>query len=342
MNTYKAFLLLLAGLLASLTACTRKEVRLEFDLDPQVSTPCRVIYFEEGRQGGVLRENVADVRNGKGRFRIPAYYPTLMFLYSTSGTTPAQVIYANPGDDIKITGAGTDFSKWSVEGNATCRLLSEWHAENAPLLLRRDKGNIDKAVAKFVEAHPDSKAAAILLYLYFDRRNSLAQFVKLEKKLNKDVTGDKDLMRALALADYIAGGASTPSYPAVIIKTGESGYADTVRLDKGKGKLMIFRSSSNASNVLPIDSIRGFMSRNKQVEVVEFFYEADSTTWRRKIAADTLPGLRRLWLPLGPTDSVAMAMGVTRIPYIIALDTLRHELYRGDSWSQAAKALQEK
>lgn len=335
-------MLLLAGLLVSLTSCSRKEVRLEFDLDDQTSTPCRVIYFEEGRQGGVFRENVADVRNGKGRFRIPAYYPTLMFLYSTSGTTPAQVIYADPGDEIKITGAGTDFSKWKVDGNATSRLLSEWHAENAPLLLRRDKGNIDKAVAKFVDAHTDSKAAAILLYLYFDRRNDEAEFLKLEKKLNKDITGDKDLMRALALADYMTGGAPIPNYPAEIIKTGESGYADTVRLDKGKGKLMIFRGSSNISNALPIDSIRQFMTRNKQVEVVEFFYEADSMAWRRKISADTLPGMRRLWLPLGAADTMAIAMGVKRIPYIIAIDTLRKELYRGDSWTEATKALQDK
>lgn len=321
------------------SSCGKHEVRLVFDLSSPVSTPCRITYFEEGEKGGVYRENAADIRDGKGKFRIPAYYPTLLFLYPASGRTASAIIYAEPGDEIKITGSGEDMAAWNIEANKTSDELSVWYKKNSPLISRNDRTKLNEAAAEFVNKNPDSKAAAIILFLFFDRRNHEAEFLNLKSKINKKILSDKDFMRALSLADQIAGLDDAYNIPNKIVRTGISGYVDSLELKKSKSTLLIFRNGSSNVKSYQNDSIGKLISANKALTVAEFFGDPDSLAWRREIERDSIAGMKRFWMPLGLADSISISMGVKRFPYLIVVDSVLKVRYRGDDLKEASKVL---
>ena len=323
-----------------MAACTKNEVRLDFDVAGNVSTPFRVLFYEsDPKGGGEFRETVGEIRDGKGKFRIKAASPTIIFLYSTSGKRPAGVIYASPGEVIKIKGEGDDISQWKVEGNETSEKLSAWHMENAELLRTGDKSKINGQIDGFIGKNRDSAASAILLYLYFDRRADMGGFLKLEAKINKELLADPDLAHALSLADHISGLQDFYSVPSEIVAVGDSGFADTLRLNEGSRKLLIFRNSSSRAKTIYSDSIERFIERHKKITVAEFYADTDSSAWRRELRRDTIQGLRRFWFPLGLADSLSISMGVKRLPYLMVVDTLLKVHYRGDDWDEAVRVI---
>lgn len=298
-----------------------------------------MLFYEESEKGGQFRETVADIRAGKGNYRIPARNPVLVYLFSPSGKIPSAIFYASKGDKITVSGETTDIAKWDITGNETTDQLTRWRLDNQGAAGMREGDKLDDSIAKFVDKNPDSRAAAILLYVYFNRRDKEAQFLKLQSKLGKTVIDDKDLMRALSASDLITGLPDRNTVPSVIIKTGESGYADTLRLAKEKKTaLLIFRDgSSTPETAIAADSIKSLIKNNKGKIVAEFFVESDSLSWRRHLRGDTIEGLKRFWLPVGLADSTAIAMRITRLPFFLVVDSASRQIYRGQDWKEAVK-----
>lgn len=318
-------------------SCAKHEIKLSFELDKGVTVPCRILFYEQGKNSGEFKETVAEIRGGKGNFKIPAYRPTVIFLYAPSAALPSSVIYAEPGDHIKITGSGEDISQWKIAGNETTETLAEWHARNAETLHKNEPQAISDAVASFVESDPKSAAAAILLYLYFDRRNNEARFLELESMLDRDILNGEDFSSALSAADRFSGLSASDKLPARVVKISDSGFADTLRLEDAPASLLIFRTGSNSlgETTLSYDSIADLIGRNPKKQTAEFYVETDSLAWRRQIAKDTVEGLRRFWLPLGLTDETSLSLGLSRVPYLIVADSLQKVRYRGSDWKQA-------
>lgn len=321
-------------LLAALASCEKNEFTLAFAVPSDVNIGCRIVYYASAKNGGVIRETVAQIAGGKGETTLPQRYPSLVFLFAGSSRMPAAIIYARHGEKFEIKGKDTDMALWEITGNKTTEALSAWRIKNRQLIGGADD-KLNKAVEAYVKDNPDSPAAAILLYCYFARRGHEKQFYRLQKILGSDVTGDEYLMSALSAADLITGLPDTPAIPRRLILTGDSGYADTVAFAKGKGALLMFRANDDSG--MSMDTVKALLSKVKRQDAAEIFVDTDSLSWRRHVRKDTVEGLRRLWLPLGLADSVAMNMGVRRIPFYIVLNPKGKELYRGTRWEDAAK-----
>ena len=323
-------------------SCAKKEVKIEFELSKDVNMPVRVLFFEEDEKGGgQFKETVADIHSGKGNFKVTEPDPVILYLYAPSGKMPSAVIYAKPGDEIKISGSGQDISKWKIEGNDVSLLLSEWHAKNGALLSEGYGPKLNEAVAEFIGRNSGSVASAILLYLYFDRRNNEAEFFSLQAKIDNGILNDPALARSLSVSDLFTGLPAASSIPKEIVKVGESGYADTLRPADQAGLMLIFRSKPHGQDGFSTDSIGNLVKRNKKLKVVEFYAETDSSAWRKHLGNDTIEGLQRLWLPLGLADSLSLNLGVKRLPYILVADSLAKEKYRGSDWKEAVKSFEE-
>lgn len=329
---------MLAILLAS---CVKNEVTLSFTLPKDVNTPCRIVYYASGRNAGMLRETVVEIAQGKGEITLPQQYPGLIFLFSPSGRQPSVVIYAKRGEKFKISGQNANMAQWSVEGNKVSEELAAWRKENETALSSgsADAGQLNKAVADYVKKHPESSASAIILYLYFQRKDHEKEFAGLYNSLGATLVHDPRLEVALSVGDLLGGIPEAPHLPRRIVLTGLDGFADTVSLSAGKGNtLLVFRKAGNASDTdVETDSLKALLSRKKRGVVAELHSEPDSMAWRRVLRRDTIEGMKRLWLPLGLADSVAIKMGVRRLPFYIVIDSKGKETYRGDDWNAAAR-----
>lgn len=326
-------------LLALLTVgCTKNEIKLSFELGPDVNTPCRVLYYASGKNGGMIRETVAEISGGKGDLALPVRYPTIIYLFSPSQNIPGALIYGERGDKFTVSGSDGDVASWDIKGNKVTEALSEWRLNHSDLLKSANEVQLNKAVAEFVAENADSPAAAIILYYYFHRRGNEKEFNALVAKLSDSIKEDTGLMSALSTADFIGNPSDSYSYPRQIVRHGKDGYADTLNLFDGKKTFMIFRGSKEGEGIIPMDSVKNLIKRDSGKGIIaEFYMESDSMAWQRYLRKDTVKSMSRLWMPLGTLDSAASLMGVRRVPYYIVTDGKGKELYRGDDWQNARK-----
>lgn len=324
----------LLALLAMLPGCVKNQVKIVFRLEGDTNTPCRVTYYASNRKGGMMRETVAEITAGKGEIVLPQVRPAIIYLFSPSSTRPEALIYGARGEEFTVTGPGNDVALWHISGNSTTEALSEWRLENADLLKRRDAKGINRAVADYVKKHPDSKAAAIILYVYFERRGNEKEFENLEAVIDEDVRDDGELTGALSMADLFTGLPVKPTVPSRIIMTGVEGYADTLNLKDGRDHLLMFLKANDTSAALSADTLKALAARKGKGSVAELYLDSDSLGWRRHLR-DTVPGMHRMWMPMGLADSVAISMGVRRLPYYIVVDSKGKEVYSGDDRSAA-------
>ena len=324
-------------LMLVLSGCLRNQMTLTFDLAPNVNTPCRIVYYASAKKGGMLKESYAQITNGKGEMKLPQGYPAIMFLFSSSSNNPSAIIYAERGDKITVTGNGSDISSWNIGGNKVTEALTEWRLKNKGVLAGNNEEKLNAAVAEYVKKNPDSDAAAILLYVYFQRRGHEIEFANLFALLGKGVRNDKDLMNALSAADLLTGMVEATKVPSEIILTGSEGYADTLKIGKGTSAMLMFTGGrTDSQDKISTDSLKNFLAKRNGKTVAELYSETDSLSWRRHLENDSVTGLRRLWMPLGIADSIAINLGVKRIPYYIILDSKGKEIYRGDNFKEAS------
>lgn len=327
-------------LMLLLAGCVKNEVTLTFRLPEDVNNPCRILYYASGENIGLFRETVAEITGGKGEMKLPERYPALIYLFSPAKKSPAVVIYARRGDKFIISGEGENVVEWGVSGNAVTDSLSAWRLRNARIITADDTKEINESVRKFVKANPDSKASVIILYHYFMRRGNETEFHDLVATLGKDVLEDDELLRALSSADLMDGVPPLPEYPESMVLTGESGYADTLKLGGKQATLLIFKGGNTSAEDFRPDTLKKVAAKWKKVKMAELYADSDSSGWRRHIRRDTIPELERYWLPLGIVDSVALRMEVRRMPYFILLDSARAELYSGGDWREALNKLE--
>lgn len=336
-------LFLYVVVLLILGSCTKNEVKLTFELPKETNTACRILYYASAKNVGLYRETVVEISAGSGEIVLPVGYPTIISLFSPSQKLPGALIYAERGNKFKISGQGTAIQEWEIQGNEVTDALTEWRIENKEAILSRDRKPeaLNAKVEEYVKAHPDSRAAAIILYFYFSRRGNEKTFYKLQSSLDKKILEDEKFMTALSQSDLSTNLPDTPTIPDMIVLTGESGFADTVYLNKGNKTLLIFRTNSDAD--VNNDSVKSLIKRTatdsdgalKGKAVAELFIDTDSLNWRRHLRNDTINNLSRLWMPLGLADSISLDMGVRRTPYFIIIGPKGKELYRGDDWDKA-------
>ena len=334
----KLHLLLPLLLILVLPGCIKNEMTITFDLAPNVNTPCRIVYYASAKKGGMLKESYAQITNGKGEMKLPQGYPSIMYLFSSSGKNPSAVIYAERGDKIVVTGKESDISGWDIKGNDITDELTAWRLKNKGLIVGNNEDKLNAAVAEYVKKNPDSDAAAVMLYVYFMRRGHENEFVSLAALLGKNVRENKKLMNALASADLLTGSVEEAKYPPAIVLTGSEGYADTLQLGNGTTTMLLFAADKkNSDSTVSTDSLKKFIAKRNGKTVAELYTDSDSLAWRRHIDNDSVSGMKRFWMPLGLADSLSISMGVKRVPYYIILDSKGKEVYRGDNFEVASE-----
>lgn len=322
-----------------LTGC-KPEFNVEFELDPEVNTTCRLLYYASSKKQGMVMEPVVSIEKGKGSLVAPTKYPAVVFIFGSSSSLPAAIFYAERGDKIKITGNGANPADWEIKGNSLSEEWSEWRIANKDAIMRGGK-DLNAEIAKYVEKHPDSKLSTALLLLQYSRRDDEEGFRKLFKSLKAGATSDKQLMTALSLADMPGGELSPGGNLTTMILSAPSGDADTLRFNRGVASIVIFRDGRNRDNLsAETDSLKALLkaypdSASRMIAHISF--DPDSLAWINYVRNDSLKNIARGWMPHGFADSTAIALGVRTTPYYIVADGKGKRVYGGTDYKEAVE-----
>lgn len=323
--------LYLAPMLLMMGAC-KPEFTVDFELSKDVDTHCRLVYYASSKKQGVIMEPVVDISAGKGKLIAPTKYPSIVYVFSTSASTPSAIFYVRRGDHIKISGDGTNPMDWEIKGNSLSEKWSEWRLANKPALISGGK-ELNRSISDYVTKNPDSQLSTALLILQYSRRDDEEGFLKLFKSLKPGATSDRELMAALAVADMPGGEFDSGGNLSKMVLSAPSGDADTLFFNKGKASLLIFRDNKNREYLSEEkDSLKTLLKEfpdSSSRMIARIYLDPDSMTWIKSVKSDSLRNIAVGWMPHGVADSTAMAVGVKRTPYYIVADGKGKQVYRG-------------
>lgn len=338
---------LLAFLLAGMAGgCTKNEFTIEMKFPSDYVGNYIVSYYARDSKGGFWREETAPVQAGRAEVDGITRLPTLVCIYDASNPSRSITFYAERGDKITVDADGSDMSKWKLSGN---KLTEQWSAWRAGAPSGEDAAKRNARVAKFVEAHPDSRLSGLLLLMEYDRRENPQGFVKLWNSASKEgrpqelveMCGAADMLGVVFTAD--AGGklrlAGRVSVGSITLRSRGNGI-DTLPLSK-KPSLLYFHKDNNSLHAEAADSIKAIVKAwpdSTSRIIADISADTDSMTWANAVRYDTLPTCVRAWMPRGLADGDMIRMGAARLPWYRVADGKGRVVYQGQELKEAAKA----
>ncbi len=336
----------LLALTVLLSGCLKNEFKIVISLPGDVNSTYRVSYYGSSKKEGLAVEAAIAVAGGKGEMKGFTRNPTVVSLYSGPSALPACVIYAERGDEIKLTGKDSDPLGWEVKGNKIDSKLTEWRLANRKILesaVSQSAGDtessrraLNAAIGKFVEENKESVASLILLGIYYDASIDAGGFKKYLGMLDKsgvledypELIVRQDMLTMTEIVDAADG----KKFNDLVVKS-QWRNIDTLRLRTGKKPMLIyFWQRMDPTRDADIDSLRSVIKwrgDSASMPVADICLDTDSTGWVNAMRNDSLKNILRAWAPRGIADPDLMEIGVAGSPWWIVTGADGKLVYAG-------------
>lgn len=350
-----ALLILLIALLA--TSCVKNEFTLQFKLDANVNTTCRIVYYGSDSRGGILVESAIAIAAGKGDLTGITKNPCMVALYAGKNVLPSCVMFAERGDKLEISGSGSNPLDWTVEGGKVNARLTEWRLANRQLIDEALKARnehqeatrrkLNARISEYVEKNPGAVESLMIMSAWYDSSIDPKEFKALTAKMQESGVMDEypsfmvrqDLLSGVAAVASEGDGLTVSD---MVVK-GRLTNIDTLRLKSGDRPGLLYIWTRNAPGRKgDMDSIRTILKLrgdSARMTVADICLEPDSTLWVYALRGDTLRQSVRAWMPRGIADPALMELGVAAVPWWVVTDRKGRVVYTGAGAAQAMESV---
>lgn len=345
MKTFAYRMLAVWGCLMALMlgSCVKNEFKVDFEFPKDHIGNYLMTYYAWDSRGGRWIEHTASIQEGMASADCITRLPTLIYVSDASQPGNSMIIYAERGDQIKVTGEGKDMGAWSVTGNKLSERWSEWRKK--AYQKKDDRKAFEKCIEEYVKDNPKDEMSAILLLTEWNRRENPEGFVRLWNTVAKGARGQQliemcgatDLLgvQFTTTADGNLEYAKDAKIKSLTLRSRDNG-TDTLKFNKAS--ILYFYTENNSSRHEAVDSLKAlakaYSDSSKRV-VADIYMDSDSMTWVNAIRRDSLKGVVRAWQPRGIAEGDMVKMGVTRLPWFIVKDKTAKEIYAGDDLKKA-------
>lgn len=257
--------------------------------------------------GGLDHLDTLHVVGGKFSWQHPLGADATFFIVYPNMSE--QVVFASPGDDIKLEGDGGQLKSIEVSGNDDNKLLTQFRLEH-----NGDKrDSLVAAMKRFVKQYPDSRAA-----MYLQRQMNENTFGSSRQKV----------------------GSQLP-----VITLPPDSLTDNYRTDslaKGKPVLMTFWATWRAGSNANFRIKRLLRKYGKQsIQPISISLDTDPTLYRMFLRQDSVDWVTRCYRRSWDTP-VVQQLSVRTIPYFILADSHHRIKAVGTDWEQDIQPAVEK
>lgn len=293
---------------------------------------------------GAVQQTAASALDGKFQMQGRATEPTLVEIYTSTGTLVGRCIVQG-GDEIELKLRLGDPYYMEAQGNAQTSLLAEFMAKNRNALSERRTKEVNDAVAAFVTKHPGRLAAAVALAELYDFRDDASRGQQLLALLRKENNAPEALVGGLD--DQLRWFLRTPQEKLRLDTLRVVGEADTLLTLRLRGTTQTFIALGDAPTRRS-DSVRTALARLQathhasELRVAEIGTDADTASWRRSVrelremsTGPTAEGIERYWTAGGAATPGLEALPLRLLPAFVVADSAGRVLYAGPSLQQA-------
>lgn len=327
------------------TGCVKNEFNVEFMLPAGVNSTYSTVYYASGTKKGWVIEGVVAVQNGKAKFRGATRNPTLLYIMPTGGDVAA-VAYVERGDEVRVEGNDADALTWKISCNKLTESLSDWRTGHAGAIRAARNGAeadiraLNKEVAGYVSANPESPVSTLLLLLYYDRGADEAGFKASWNKLKGDAA-DPKWRELVSRADMLGEVAAKDKLPPMIVLNSVATGCDTIVTGRVPALLYVSRPGLPSYR----DDIRELRQFSREIPdsarrvIANVSVEPDSSVRWNSWRMDSLTNAVQGWAPLGLSDVQLREMGVRALPCAIVIGKSGKADYRGGDMRKAIETM---
>ncbi|MBP5770331.1 MAG: DUF4369 domain-containing protein [Bacteroidaceae bacterium] len=265
--------------------------------------------------GGIDRVDTLHIIEGEFDWKTPLANEAIFYIIFPNFSE--QVIFARPGDVVKIEGNGNQLRSLTIQGNPENDELTEFrlsHLEDHP-------DSLKKAMQAFIKEKPATRVAS-----YMQRQITLSRAV-----LSRLKVGQK-LPDIVLPPDSLGGPEPDDDY-----KLPSSDNKDTLFINSKqknpKPVLLIFWASWKRNSVDDFPQIRNILRNNKQIQPVSISLDYDLSPYYYNLRRDSIHFDRRCYKQVWQTP-IVQQLSIRDLPYYILVDKQRHVLALGTNWKK--------
>lgn len=324
----------IALFLLSLVSCGKNELNVVASLKDGGNRDVMLVYTAWSNKQDELRKEKVPLRNGAFTRTLFTKHATLVWIIAHDGKL-LHAVYAEKGDEISISGNYSKPLEWKITGNEVSERYSDWLIANAKIAASGNPTIVNKAVEKYVKAHPDDVASALLLLTVYYRSADRVQYDKLWASLDID-DDEKERLMHIALAEMETVGADVSK--TVVSPLTLRCRADSlvvVNPSRARATMLYFwrRTDGPHKGIL-----KELSSQPADIQIADIYLDPDTVQWRYLTERDTFDRRLPLWAFGGEMNLSLSKLAVPSDPYIIVTDRKGKQLYRGESVADAVKA----
>lgn len=304
--------------------------KIEGSVEGNANTNLRFVYAGDD----VLNNVVTAARDGKFTFEGRSNEPTMVQILDNE-YNPIGFFYVENGDNLKIQISGQPPRLTAIEGSEVNDRLIKWLTDNAAVVNGKDPKRLNNAIKAYITAHTDDVVSTMLLVALYDASSNPAEARQLLEKINADA-------RPSQIADGLSMGLERVSSAEATGKVQPIeylSYADSMTTFKPsahKRSLLVFNGETRSRADSLMTGLRN--AKNDGVYVLEFTLTTDTFNWHASVRQDST-SWSHAWAPGGLGAPGISRLGISTLPYFIAVDASGRQLYRGPSLTAARRAL---
>lgn len=329
------FILALCGLLfAGCADDSRFIVRGQIEGNPTMN-----LRYTYNSPGG-YRSGITGVRDGKFEISGVSARATVLEMFEND-YSPLGAVCVRNGQEIDCRIVRGNPLSISANGSDANSRLSKFLSENSDKL--RDGESAVKAIGEYVGKNPDDIVSTLLLVTAFDARH----FPKEADSLLNLISPEARPPLIAGSFSYLVGRALSESQTHILDSLSFVVRPDSVavlRPSDNRASLLFF-SDAERQRTDTVTDVLSRMADRKGIEVADIYLSIDTMTWARMIRGEERKEIKanwtRGWLPGNVGAPALQAMGIVRLPYVVACDSAGTPLYHGPDILEAERILKE-
>lgn len=290
----------------------------------------RIVYNGEDNVNNILTA----ARDGK--FQFTGYAPDkrgVLVEFLDNDYRVMGRLYAENGDKIKITVNADDRTAQSVEGNDLSERLSKWLNDNADCIRSRNAREINAAVARYARANPEDLLSGILMATEYNASIDITGAEKLLTELKPEARPswliDGRILTEMRLSEK---NISAPVTAITYLDRHDS--IVTFRPKESPRSILAFTGDNTGRADSILRALKSFHKEHSKVEIIDFWLETDTFTWRRTLRRDSV-NWKSGWAAGSVGAPSLEQLAIPSLPYFVVTDSTGRQLYRGPSVSLA-------
>ncbi len=332
----KSKILFTLSLLLILVSCSSDHFTIKGELEGIGTQNIRVLYLTDDER---VESEWVTVTDGRFEFVGSNYDWTIVYFIDNNKKIIARAAVKN-GDDISIKGSVENPYGINVEGTDENEQWYDFINGNAKLYGQSDRRQLNAEIEKYVTDNPSEISSTLILLNDYSNISGMTSVDSLFKIISIDARPSGLVNNYYALSQQIDKEKRSRSINSLLMYSSLDSMI-TFSVSKYKASLLYFWDKNDMNRTDIVKGLKELQKKHEKsgrMQIADVMLSTDSLHWKEYIEKDSTTWMH-FWTVGGSLNRAISNLDISSSPYFVVTNSLGRQLYRGNSFENAVKAV---